>query len=331
VRQWACTTTPTVSAQALVRNHPAPSPPSIHAPLVPGSWVAVDGPVLGAFVEVYLGTEIPLFIGAAIADSSPALVAVNRTLQIGDRVRARETMCHTSTDLGPEAQVVRPPPQAPALDSPGPNEQNVAVRPTFKWHDPGASGEGRADSFEIVIAQGSTVRFHGSGLSSPTFQPSADLAFSTAYMWLVRAHNTSGDSGWTTGAFSTGAVQPPPAPHLDSYDVSTLTLHGHGFLPSHKVRVRLSMLLNSVLNSYGQAVADTRDSSTEVNSDAQGRLNAVIDPKEVLPSLYLSEDDPVVYGSAPGEVVHISATDGRSGQAQPDNVLWSNTLDVPYQ
>jgi hypothetical protein len=329
VKQWACTTTPTVSNRVVVGPHGAPPLPKIHEPLFPGTSVSVDGALLGALVEVELvEAETAVFIGAAIADATPALVGLTRTLRIGDRVRARQTMCEVRTRPGPEARVVRPPPQAPVLDQPGASAQNVPVRPTFKWHDPGAGSDGRADTFEIVVKKGTALVFSKTGLPAPSTQPPSDLAFSTAYMWMVRSHNASGASGWSVRGFSTGQAPPPPAPQLDSYDIPTQTLSGRGFLKNHSVSVRLSMVGSSVLNSYGVAVQDTRDVRVNATSDAQGNLKVVVSPQQVLPPLALSDIDGYLLGVAPGEVMHLSATDGRTNPQDLTGFLWSNTLHV---
>lgn len=128
-----------------------------------------------------------------------------------------------------------------------------------------------------------------------------------------------------------GTLNPPRklVPALARYDVKTLTLSGNGFLTTHSVRVRISMLGSSVLNGDGIAVPDTRDASTQVTSLAGGALRVVVDPRTVLPPLPLQDvAGNFITGVAPGEILHISATDGRDSQGQLDGLLWSNTLHI---
>ena len=121
----------------------------------------------------------------------------------------------------------------------------------------------------------------------------------------------------------------PVAPVLTGYDVGTLTLSGGGFLAKHPVRVRIAMLGSSVLNGDGNAVPDTRDGSLGVMSLDGGKLTAVVDPKTTLSTLPLQDlGGNFVTGVTSGEVMHISATDGREDLTDQTHVLWSNTLHI---
>ncbi|QBR72285.1 hypothetical protein CU048_14490 [Beijerinckiaceae bacterium] len=332
VRQWACSAVWTESKPIKVQPHSALGLPKLVGPIYSGDTSVKVDCVPGAHIEVSVLDDDKgwAFGGVGDAPDVPASVALNRILVTNQRVRARQMLCALMSDWGPDATVIRPLPQIPVLDSPPNGATGVALTPTFSWHDPGANGEGHADKYEFTLLRQSTPVIANIMVNATSFTAPNPLIYETGYTWQVRAHNISGPSNnWASATFTTLKAPPPPPPFLTSYDVTTKTLKGTGFLANHAVHVRISLMGSSVQNSYGQWVPDGRDVFVNFTSDAQGNLTAAINPLLVLPPLFL--DDVVGYltGCAPSETMNISANDERPDPNDTaTGTLWSNTLHV---
>lgn len=332
VRQWACSAVWTESKPPIkVQPHPSLGLPKIVGPIYSGDISVKVNCVSGAHVEVSVldPDKSWAFAGAGDATDVPSSVALNRILATGQRVRARQFLCALVSDWGPDETVIRPLPQTPILDAPPNGATGVALNPSFSWHDPGASGEGHADKYEFTLLRQATTIVPVTMTNVTSFTAPNPLIYETTYTWKVRADNASGPSNnWASATLTTLKAPPPPPPVLTSYDVTTKTLKGTGFLASHAVHVRISLLGNSVWNSYGQLVPDGRDVFVNFTSDAQGNLTVVVNPWTVLPPLFLDDYIGYLYGCAPGETMHISANDERPNPNDVTGTLWSNTLQV---
>ena len=217
VRQWACSTQPTTSTPASkVHAHGMPAPPKLLEPVLPGP-VAVVEALPGALVEVYvINGETLEFAGAAIATPGRTTVALNRLLVTREQVRARQTLCEQCTALGPVASVARPLPQPPVLDEPAVAATGVDRRPTFRWHDPQPTGDGKADGFYFTLhEQGAATVIDEKG-PAMSWRPATDLKPRTVYVWTVVGLNTTGEGQVATRSFTTGTG---PLPQLDGYDL----------------------------------------------------------------------------------------------------------------
>lgn len=333
VVQYGCSATAVWSGEAEVKPHSEVGRPTISTPLHAGSTsVQVRQVVPGALVDVYArqpgGTTWQL-VGSTIAISDPQSVPISGPLEIGTALSAIQSLCGVMTEPGDAVTATMPPPQVPVITAPANGATGVARRPTVAWNDPGNSSYGPAATYDVELKDGSTQLISAPGLNSRSFTPGSDLPYSRKVTARVRARNTGGVSGWAEVSFTTIPEPPPPPPTLIAYDVTTLTLTGKGFKPSATVYVRLSMFVgNSVINSYGVAVADTRIGWMTTTAQPDGTIKAVVNPKTVLPALWL--DDVVGYwlGAFPGEVMNFGAHDGRPNPSDITGVLWSNGLNI---
>jgi hypothetical protein len=334
VYQWACAFALTHSTDETVQAHPAPSPPSIGQPTFGGSLQVQAVNVLpGALVDVYVRRgEQWLLVGSGVADSSTPTILIKYPLSVGDQLHATQTLCGTQTEPGPSTTVVIPPPAPPVITFPTQGAVNVPVRPTFTWNDPGKGKDSAAVSYELTVMDASTAVIPMTPVTGTSFTSPRDLTFKWKLTVQIRARNVSGLSGLSQVVFTTQDVPAPVAPVLTNYDTQTHVLTGSGFLKNHSVRVRLSMLNNSVLNQLGQSVPDYRDASANVTSDGAGNIASIVEPSIVLPTLPLQDgydgaSENFAYGALSGETMHVSATDGRASVDKTE-VLWSNTLPV---
>jgi hypothetical protein len=331
VLQWACASALAESAAETVKPHAAPAPPQVAQPTFSGSaQVLVVGVLSGALVDVYSRRgEHPFLIGSGVADSPKPTINISTRLQVKEQVFAVQTICGVQTEPGPVTTVVIPPPAPPLIKVPAQGATNVGIRPTFTWVDPGKGTDEAATSYELTVLDGATAVIGTTAVPGTSFPSPHDLNYKRKLTLHVRAFNASGASAISQVVFTTQDVPPPVAPKLASYDTNTQRLTGSGFLPNHSVRVRLAMLGSSVSNMLGQAVPDTRDASVNVSSDGTGNLSAVVQPANVLPILPLQDDNGgYASGVISGEVMHVSATDGRTNAADLTGLLWSNTLSV---
>jgi hypothetical protein len=330
VVQYGCSSTAVPSAEVVVNAHAAPTPPKVASPAyAEHSDVIVVGVVPGALVDVYLSRrEQPWrFVGSTVAASDKPDVHLTMGLEVGDHLRATQTLCSSQTEPGPVTVAVAPPPKVPIITSPTNGAVGVPKRPTFTWKDGGAGSAAAATSYELQLLDGTTSVIGPTAVNGTSFTPPQDLNFTRKLTLQVRAKNASGSSSWSQVVFTTQAAPTPVAPILTKYDVATHVLTGSGFLHSATVHVRLSMVGSSIQNSYGQWIPDTRDVIRNFTSDASGNLSATIDPKTALPALLL-DDQYYAYGVVSGELLHFSANDGRPNPANITGTLWSNTLNV---
>lgn len=352
VKQWACSDTPTTSTAEPVQAHgPINSPETDKTPFSGHAYVTVKA-VSGGLIEVELtpvgakgGSWQQAGSAIALDDlNSWTIVYLNRQLQIGDQLRARVTMCDVCSDWSPAVTVVRPPALPPRLDQPALNASGVSLRPTFKWHDPGAGTDAAADSYTIEmtpVKPGATPQFSQAGVTATQWTPPGDLTADTEYGWSVRAHNPAGDGGAGGSGFTTGhpAKPAPPPPVLDGYDRTTHKLTGRNFLPGHQLELRLNMGNSSVKNNDGILISDTRQWLDNTHrADPQGNLTVVIDPQDihVLGTLDLQDNlqepslDTQLVGVNPGETMYFSASDSRPDphSIPAGGTLWTPVLEV---
>ena len=332
VEEFGCADSASVSAEMPVQPPAVPAAPDVAAPVYSGtSVVTVKGVVPGALVEVYVaaaGTETWQFAGSTLAGTGTPVVGLNRVLRLRDMVRARQTICANQTQLGAIATVVVPPPSTPTNLSPANGSTGVGTKPTFTWKDGAIGTDGAATGYEVQLKDGGTTVVGLTAVGGPSWTPANDLGYSQPLTFQVRAVNASGKSDFAQTVVTTKPKPQPVAPTLTSYDVSTKTLKGQGFLASHAVYVRLSMVGNTVINSYGQGVPDTRDRlGIAATSDSSGAISVVVNPQTVLPALVL-DDQIYLAGAASGEQLHFSANDARPNPADATGTLWSNTLTI---
>ena len=348
VKQWACSDTPVTSDATPVQAHGPVNTPEIEkTPYSGHSYVSVKA-IRGGWIEVETkpagvkgGNWQPAGTAIALDDLNGwTLVYLNRQLQIGDQLQARVSMCDVCSDWTPAVTVVRPPAYPPRLDDPQTNASGVALKPTFKWHDPGAGTDAAADSYSIAITParaGVQPQFSQNGVAATQWTPPGDLSADTEYGWTVRAHNPVGDGGAASSGFTTGhPAQPaPPAPVLDSYDWNTHTLTGHNFLPNHQLELRLVIGGTPPKNNDGVYITDGRQWTDSTHkSDAQGKLSVVVEPTKVLPTLDMQDNlqepnlDTHLVGVVPGETLIFTATDSRPDAHDLTGVLWTPPLNV---
>ena len=326
VRQWACSMQPTTSTPvSKVQAHSAPAPPKLLEPVLPGPVAVVVDALPGALVEVFvIAGETPEFAGAAIANPGPTTVGLNRELATREQVRARQTVCEQCTALGPVASVARPLPQPPVLDEPAVAATGVDRRPTFRWHDPQPTGDGKADGFYFTLHEQGVASVVDEKGPATSWRPAADLKPRATYIWTVVGFNATGEGQVVTRSFTTGTG---PLPRLDGYDLTTRTLTGQGFTPGANVSVRLAMFGSLAATPYGWTT-DTRDQRIPTKADANGKIKIVIDPNTALPWLEIPYTDHYITGVITGETMHFSATDGRLDPHNLTGFLWSNTLAI---
>lgn len=336
ILQWACGDTPTKSNTAEVKQHPNIEQPIIVGPVYSGTnSVDVSNAVPGAKIEVYLANQNGLWEPVGFTFASPkatTAVTLNIKLAVRNQLRVTQSICSAKTVPEATTTVILPPPAAPKLDKPPKGATVVERKPTLSWHDPGAGQDNHADSYELEIKSGSTVVTPLTVLTSPSFQITKDLDYATNYTWQVRARNTSGLSDFASSSFTVQVEPPPPPPPppvIDSYDRTTGTLKGKNFLPSHTVYVRLTVI-GSVTNAYGYSISDYRTTFPylKFTSDSTGNLQALIDPKTVLPVLPIDDLGNYVLGCASGEQLFLSAHDERPDSSDITGFLWSNTFTL---
>lgn len=335
VLQWACDDTPIESNAAEVLQHPKIEPPIIVEPVYSGTTsVVVGNAVPGGLIEVYLSTQDGVWeiAGTAFAlPKSTSAVALNAKLAIGNKLRVSQSLCDLRTQPEKIVTVVRPVPAPPILDKPPQGATGVDRKPALSWHDPGSGQDGRADNYELEVKRGGTAIVPLTPITGTSFQIATELNYATNYTWQVRAKNTSGVSGFASSSFTVKPEPPPPPPVIDSYDRNTFTLKGKKFLPSHTVYVRLTVT-GSITNSYGYTINDLRSTFPllQFTSDSSGNLTAVIDPKNVLPPLYIDDILGYLTGGAPGEKFSFSAHDERPNSSDITGILWSNTFTTTW-
>ena len=286
--------------------------------------------VPGALVHVYVSRNHgnPWFLaGSTIIPSAQAVVGLTTALRVGDWIAAAQMLCGTHTAIAEPVTAVAPPPKTPVVTSPANGATGVPKRPQFTWTDPGTGTVAAATSYDVQVLDGSTVVIAPVSVTAKSFTPASDLTSQRTLTFQVRGKNASGAGAWGQAVFTTQALPLPVAPHLAAYDKATKKLTGSGLLPGKPVHVRISMLGNTVSNSYGGYVPDTRDAFGTFHANNSGGLDTVVDPIQVLQPLVL-DDIAFLYGVAPGEVMHISANDGRPNAADTTGTLWSNTLAV---
>jgi len=333
VRQWGCGSAGVDSQGVVVQAHAKPVPPTIVEPVISGAAsVSVKDVLPGALVEVFvLRGEVWLFAGARIADGNPTTVYLQLTPHMGEQMRARQTICGDQTRPGPGVPVVKPPPVQPVIDSPAPNATGVAINPTYKWHDPGAGGEGKAASFDVQVLHGTTTILPPTTVTTTSLMQSTNLQFSTTYTVQVRAKNSTATTGWASSPFTTTAPPPPPKPTLTSYDRNTLVVKGKDFLPNHSVAVRITAH-GTIPDGYGGTKGDLRDNylhMVQLTSDGSGNISGVADPKTQLDPITIDAyNGTLYYGVYPGEQVTFTATDGRHDATDLTGNLWSNALTI---
>lgn len=333
VLQWGCNDTPIESNTAEVLQHPKIDPPIIVEPVYSGTTsVGVSNAVPGSLVEVYLSTQDGVWELAGTAFASPkstSTVALNAKLAVENKLRVSQSLCELRAQSEKIVTVIRPVPAPPILDKPPQGATGIDQKPTLSWHDPRAGQDGRADSYELEVRQGSTAIVPSTPITGTSFQIATALNYATNYTWQVRAKNTSGASGFASSSFTVKPEPPPPPPVIDSYDIYTFTLKGKNFLPSHTVYVRLKVT-GSVVNAYGTIIIDDRSTFPllQFTSDSAGNLSAVINPSKVLPILPLDNLGNYIYGCAAGEKLSFSAHDGRPNSSDITGILWSNTFTI---
>lgn len=333
VNQYACSATSTTSQTETVQPHANPGLPQVTQPVfADNAGVVLAGVIPGALVDVYTRPQDgdPMVLsGTTIADGATPYVPLDHHLRIDEQVAATQTICGTQTEPGPVARAIAPPPLTPAITEPAQGATNVALRPTFKWADPGGGTDRAAAHYELQVLDASTAVVGPTIVNGTSFTPTADMNYLRRLTVQVRAVNGSGASNWAQVVFTTQAA-PVAAPVLTAFDPDKHTLTGHGFLPTHSVVVRLSMVGNYVTNFDGKNIPDTREGEETATSDPAGNVaNVVVNPQSLLQVLNLQDSrGDFVSGAWHGEVMHFSATDSRANAADLTGVLWSNTLDV---
>ncbi len=98
------------------------------------------------------------------------------------------------------------PPVPPALTFPANGQLSAPLRPIFTWNPAPF-----ATSYAIQVARDaafSNIVASASGLTSPSFQPAADLLQGKQYFWRVQGSNPCGIGAWSSAYYFTTRVTP---------------------------------------------------------------------------------------------------------------------------
>jgi hypothetical protein len=221
VLQWACGDVSSESNKSIVLPHGSITEPKINDRIYSGATqVKVDWVIGGSLVEVYValsaGSEWRL-AGSSIAYSSGyAIVLLNIKLSTGNLVSASQSLCGVTTDRQSFITVMKPMPLLPQLDYPRYGAINVPKKTSLAWHDPGAGTEAQAESFELLIWQGSTTILNTTGIKTTNFPLPSTIKYENKYDWRVTAVNSSGKTASLLSEF-TVEKDPTITPPLEVY------------------------------------------------------------------------------------------------------------------
>ncbi|MCU0626068.1 MAG: hypothetical protein MUF21_06215 [Gemmatimonadaceae bacterium] len=194
------------------------TPTPLAPPEVPNQLYAEQKYVF--VVSPYVGARIDLFVngawrGWAISTGTPGSTPVHFdvALKTGDIVTATQTLCGKVSKASTRNTVVKARPRAPVLVEPADGATGVAVQPTFRWQDPGAQLENKAESFRLRVWRPNEDGYVIDTTTTTTeFVSPTVLAHETMYSWTVRAINTSGETAPSPSfaSFTTRAAAPAP-------------------------------------------------------------------------------------------------------------------------